>query len=259
MVWRRRPPRGSRLLPDRNLVETLVGAGPGAPGAPPAVALAARLDIDGRRRLVERALEVARAVRWEGVGLELTPLMVGVVAANAALPVLEVGLDAYRDVRSVIVRRGPARAAGAGHAGPVTGVVRSGGLVSGEAFGGTGPLMVDWQRARADSRLPQRGRNLVIHEFAHKIDSADGWSDGRPPLRGERAAAFDAVMSDEYDHTDERPSDAVLRPYAWASPAEFFAVASETFFCRPDELAAAKPALFAALADLYRLDLRTRP
>ncbi len=242
-------PRRRRRLPppDRSSVDAVVTR---------RVALARRLGPDDRDLLVDRTLQLVGSIGWEGVGLELTPEMVVTVAANAALPVLRLGPGAYRGVRAVIIRAGPAPAAGATHTGPVDGVVRSGGTVVGEAFGGTGPLSLDWHRALADSVHPRRGHNLVIHEFAHKIDSADGWSDGRPPLARDRAARWDEVFADEYGHTDDRESDAVLDPYAWQSPAEFFAVATETYFCRPDELAAAKPGLFEVLAAFYGVDLR---
>jgi len=93
---------------------------------------------------------------------------------------------------------------------------------------------------------------VVIHEFAHKIDMNDGYADGVPPLRGAALTHWQQVLRDEFHRTEGRDSDAVLRPYAWASPAEFFAVATETFFCVPTQLTAAKPVLYAALSDLYQ-------
>jgi MtfA peptidase len=51
-----------------------------------------------------------------------------------------------------------------------------------------------------------------------------------------------------------RSSDHLLGSYAWTNPAEFFAVATETFFCVPAQLAEAKPDLYAALSELYLQD-----
>jgi Mlc titration factor MtfA (ptsG expression regulator) len=95
---------------------------------------------------------------------------------------------------------------------------------------------------------------VVIHEFAHKIDMIDGYTDGTPPLRGAELARWTTVVVDEYERAESRPSDAVLRPYAWSSPAEFFAVATEAFFCTPEPLRNAKPDLYRALGDFYRQD-----
>ena len=111
-----------------------------------------------------------------------------------------------------------------------------------------------WDAALAESRWPARGRNVVIHEFAHKIDMGDGYLDGTPPLRGDALSRWTAMIDDEYGHTAARPSDRVLGSYAWTNPAEFFAVATERFFCRPAVLAEAKPVLYEALSAFYRQD-----
>jgi hypothetical protein len=83
---------------------------------------------------------------------------------------------------------------------------------------------------------------------------SDGYSDGTPPLRGPDRDRWQAILDDEYDRLDSRPSDDALRPYAWTNPAEFFAVATEAFFCTPAVLRAQKPALHDALRFFYRQD-----
>jgi Mlc titration factor MtfA (ptsG expression regulator) len=45
-----------------------------------------------------------------------------------------------------------------------------------------------------------------------------------------------------------------LDPYAAKHPAEFYAVASEAFFVRPQPLAAAYPEVYRLLAQYYRQD-----
>lgn len=102
--------------------------------------------------------------------------------------------------------------------------------VIGQAAANAGPLVISWDAARAESRGPARGRNVVIHEFAHKIDMRDGYLDGTPPLRGDALSRWTAMMDDEFGHSAARPSDRVLGSYAWTNPAEFFAVATERFF-----------------------------
>ncbi len=222
------------------------------------VALASTLGPQSRQRLLELTAKLVAEKRWEPLApLELTTEIAVTIAANAAIPILSLDLSIYRNVGSIIVR--PTMATSfKNRAGPVRGVVTTGALTTiGEATPQSGPLSISWDAALADSRSPGAGRNVVIHEFAHKIDMRDGYSDGTPPLRGAQLERWAAVLADEYERPEVRPGDEVLRPYAWTNAAEFFAVASEAFFCTPAELATAKPQLYDALGTFYRQDPAT--
>lgn len=219
------------------------------------VALARRLDAEERDLLVDVAAGLIATKRWEAAaGATLTDEVLATVAANAAIPILFLDPWLYRHVRAVIVqatttvtravRAGPGRGTFSDHPMPVVG----------QALADAGPVSVSWDSALADSRNPGAGRNVVIHEFAHKIDMSDGYSDGTPPLRGDALDRWSDVLADEYERSTARPSDSVLRAYAWSNPAEFFAVSTEVFFCLPDDLAEAKPELYAALSGFYRQD-----
>jgi MtfA peptidase len=223
------------------------------------VALAAGFDAVTRQRLAEIATTLIRTKRWEAVGdVDLTDEVLVTIAANAAVPVLALDLQVYRGVQSIIVRPTTDVTSGT-RAGRATGVVSDAPMaVIGQATPGTGPLSIAWDAALADSRNPGTGRNVVIHEFAHKIDMSDGYSDGTPPLGGNDLARWTELLADEYERIEPRSSDAVLRAYAWTNPAEFFAVTTEAFFCTPERLHAAKPTLYDALADFYRRDPRGR-
>ncbi|MDH4148815.1 MAG: M90 family metallopeptidase, partial [Acidimicrobiia bacterium] len=203
--------------------------------------------------------ELVGALRWEGAaGFELDDESVVTVAANAAFVVRNIGLGVYRRVRSVVLwpraqvtstaRRGPGGGAVDTSA---TGVI---GLVPGQ--GDT--VALAWDAVRDQSRHPNLGRNVVVHEFAHAIDLADGWSDGLPPLQGADLRGFADMVEDQYRSAGRARSDAVLPGYAWTNPAEFFAVASEVFFCRPAALATSKPGLYHVLARWYRQDPAAR-
>jgi Mlc titration factor MtfA (ptsG expression regulator) len=54
-------------------------------------------------------------------------------------------------------------------------------VLSGEALEG-GPVMLSWRDVRSSGRSAAEGYNVVIHEFAHVLDMADGLADGVPPL-----------------------------------------------------------------------------
>lgn len=223
------------------------------------VALAHDLAPDDRDQLLSLTDELVHTKSWEAVGgLQLTDQMRVVVAANAALPILAHDTWPYRQVKAIILRPTTTRS-NVRRAGPAAGTFtdQTVGLV-GEAAPNHGPVALAWDTVVFESRHPDRGGNVVIHEFAHKIDMNDGYADGVPPLRGAALDDWRAVLTDEYERTESRDSDAVLRPYAWASPAEFFAVSSEVFFCRPTALHEAKPVLYAALRDLYGQDPATR-
>ena len=241
MHWRR---QSSDSTPDEGTIEAIVDAN---------VGIAARFGRPLRDRLLEHVDELLRTKRWEAVGgSELTDEVVVTVAANAAIPVLSFDLWPYRQVRSIIIRPTTSISGGL-RAGPVAGTFTDQPVgIIGEASPHSGPVSISWDAALADSRRPANASNVVIHEFAHKIDMNDGYADGVPPLRGAALADWQAVLRDEFHRTEGRDSDVVLRPYAWASPAEFFAVATEAFFCVPAQLAAAKPALYGALSELYQ-------
>jgi Mlc titration factor MtfA (ptsG expression regulator) len=122
-----------------------------------------------------------------------------------------------------------------------------------------GPLILSWadiERGAADG-----GYNVVLHEFAHKLDEENGAVDGVPALPDAQAQSeWVDVMGREYDLLRLRArnaDDGVLDDYAATSPAEFFAVATECFFARPQALAARHPRLYAMLQRYYRLDPAT--
>jgi Mlc titration factor MtfA (ptsG expression regulator) len=102
--------------------------------------------------------------------------------------------------------------------------------------------------------------NVVIHEFAHQLDQANGAADGIPALRNRRAyVAWGEVFEREYQTlVDECNAgdgkEPFLDPYGATNPAEFFAVASDTFFEMPGDLKEEHPLLYEQLRDYYGLD-----
>ena len=102
--------------------------------------------------------------------------------------------------------------------------------------------------------------NLVIHELAHKLDMLNGDANGLPPLHGDmQISQWASVMQQAYDHMNQQLDDdpdveTAIDPYAAEDPAEFFAVTSEYFFCAPDLLVQAYPAVYQQLKAFYRQD-----
>lgn len=184
--------------------------------------------------------------------LELTDEMMLVIALQACLPVLRLGLEAYRGWVGIIVYPGgiviPRREM------DENGVVHEfEDEVLGEAWE-DGPVLLSWDAASCESD----GVNVVIHEFAHKLDMSNGGADGLPPLpadmsRSEWARDFGAAY-DALCHALDMGLPTMLDPYAAEQPAEFFAVCAESFFETPCELRDAHPRVYAHLARFFGTD-----
>jgi MtfA peptidase len=202
-------------------------------------------------------------------GLEVTPAMQVEVAAQACILVLELGIEWYEGWSEVIVY--PSQFA------PEREVVDEAGVVhltndpmAGEAWLG-GPVVLSYEDVALASDLEGvAGYNVVIHEFAHKLDMRNGDPNGFPPLHANmsRAAWKDAFSSayedfakqvDAAERLPARRMEAALEalpmdPYAAESAAEFFAVGSEAFFETPELLAPAYPGVYEQLRLFYRQD-----
>ncbi len=177
------------------------------------------------------------------------------VAAQACLPVLALGIDWYRGWRGIViypddfrVKRNDVDEAGVVHEWTDE--------LAGEAMPG-GPVVLSWNATLHETEL-----NVVIHEFAHKLDMLNGEADGLPPLHaGMDRRAWSKAFGEAYagfcDALD-RGRDTWLDPYGGEHPAEFFAVASEAFFVEPAETRRRYPDVYAQLARFYRQDPAAR-
>lgn len=127
--------------------------------------------------------------------------------------------------------------------------------MSGESWS-QGQVILAWAEVVAGAADPGDGRNVTLHEFAHQIDQDKGAADGSPWLPGPAARRrWAAAMAQGLARLRQLPS-AVIDGYGASNPAEYFAVATEAFFERPQALADEAPEVYQALAGLYRLDPR---
>ncbi len=121
-----------------------------------------------------------------------------------------------------------------------------------------GQVVLSWADSRDGAAVADDGQNVVIHEFAHQLDQANGVANGAPPLPSRaRHDRWARVMAYEFDQLRARAAGgepALFDFYGATEPAEFFAVASEVFFERPAPMAAGHPQLYAELAAYYRVD-----
>lgn len=220
----------------------------------------ARLDEEQKKQLCDLVQVFVAEKHWEGCGgLELTEEMQVTIAGSACLMILARDHDLLKEIESILVYPSavvlPDQQAGFFDGSPR--IVGEGTDVLGLAHMG-GPMVLAWDSVLEGSRNWKDGRNLVIHEVAHKIDFLDGDADGTPPLdTAEQRRAWARACSEAYIAHEEGDED-LLRDYATTNEAEFFAVASEMFFERPERIAKELPALYAVLRDFYRLDLAAR-
>lgn len=194
------------------------------------------------RKLIQ--IFVAEKPFFGAAGLEITDEIRVVVAAAAARLVLHLDLSLYDDLREVVVYpyealRHPKR--------------RDDGPFLGEAHS-FGTVVLSWPAVEAGLANPCDGHDTATHEFAHVLDHADGGFDGTPPLRArEHYRAWAEVMARRFTRLrgGGRAERRVLRMYGAKNEAEFFAVATEAFFERPERMRRETPDLYEELRRFF--------
>ena len=188
-------------------------------------------------------------------GLVVDATMRHCIAAQACMLLLNRDTDYFADFTSILVYPESF----------VVPVVRRDGalethdeeLRSGESWQ-RGPVVLSWADIQHGMANAGDGHNVVLHEFAHKLDEENGALDGVPALAdAETQRAWMDVLGREYDLLRLRARNAtngVLDDYGATSPAEFFAVTTEAFFERGRELSARHPRLYETLRGYFQLD-----
>ena len=219
------------------------------------------LPPDDRARLEDLTARFVARMRWEAArDFSVTDEMRVVVAASACRLTLGLreeiaaGVDPFARVTSVILHRSTVRLRGQRSAG-AQGVMADGPYsLHGQAHM-RGPVVLAWSAVTSDLAHPRRGRNVVMHEFAHQLDMLDGDVDGLPPLGDDDALdEWERVRDREFKALQAQRANPILDEYAATNHAEFFAVVTELFFTRPLELREEIPDLYSVLALLFRQD-----
>ena len=227
------------------------------------------LSAEENRRLRMIAADfLSRKSIHGAAGLEINDLIRTQIAAQACILVLELGVEYFDGWSEIIVY--PSQFV------PEREVVDEIGLVhttrdplAGEAWLG-GPLVLSYEDVAksSDPAHAGQGYNVVIHEFAHKLDMLNGEPNGYPPMqkgmkREDWKRAFMAAYLEFCKQVDDADAHArrdrgqaldrlPIDPYASENPAEFFAVISEVFFETPQVVADAFPAVYQQLTLFYR-------
>jgi Mlc titration factor MtfA (ptsG expression regulator) len=119
-------------------------------------------------------------------------------------------------------------------------------------------LVLAWDSVLSGAADMHDGQNVVLHEFAHQLDQEDGVADGAPILpRRSMYVAWARVLGHEYEQLTRETQleqQTLMNHYGATNPAEFFAVATETFFEMPRQLRSRHPKLYQQLSEFYRQD-----
>ena len=187
-------------------------------------------------------------------GLDVTLSMRVAVAAQACLLILNLDIDYFDNWVEVILYPGAFRVAHEQM--DANGLVHNeANILSGESWL-RGPVILSWDDVERDTYHSQAGHNVVLHEFAHKLDGINGVTNGMPPLRrGMNRIRWAEDWSGAYDALCRQVAagkSTLINPYAATSPAEFFAVLSEYFFTAPDILKKCCPGVHKQLTLFYR-------
>ena len=204
-------------------------------------------------------------------GLIVTDEMRIAIAAQACLPVLHLGLAHYGDFSEIVVHAG-AFEVHREHTDAFGLVTELDEVLAGESIDG-GPVVLSWEDVSEPGFSIHRA-NVVIHEFAHKLDLADGLADGCPPMPAtsrrrwlacleaayeqfcialdDLESSIPADIDPESEQADAWYKSLPLDPYAATDPCEFFAVAAERHFTDPQGFASAFPELHDCFVTFFQ-------
>jgi len=215
------------------------------------------LPQDVRVRLHERIASFISSTYFEGCnGLDLTDKMILTVAAQACLLVVNREGQPYPELRTVYLY--PDTFSSVQKSQDAFGIVTEGEIHRlGESWE-TGTVILSWNSVEHGARNIHDGQNVTLHEFAHQLDHEDGSTDGAPGLPSRAAyRSWASVFQANYDDLQDRlekGKPTLIDPYGATNPAEFFAVATETFFEKPVQLHKRRPELYSELKKFYGLD-----
>ena len=186
-------------------------------------------------------------------GISMTDEIRITIAAQACMLLLNRKDDCYPKLYSVVVYPSAYIAGGKGLFNRNEGQS----VRLGESWG-TGTVVLSWDHVRKGAFNFRDGHNVTMHEFAHQLDQEDGAADGVPILEQRSAyTSWARVFSNEFERLQRKgrkKKRSVIDAYGATNPAEFFAVATETFFEKPVQLLKKHPELYEELRKYYKIN-----
>jgi Mlc titration factor MtfA (ptsG expression regulator) len=207
------------------------------------------------RQLIQ--LFIARKRFYGCCGLTITDEIRVTIAAEACLLLINKGWSVYPKLSSVLVYPTAFRVERDQHNSDGT-VTFGGNSLLGESWS-NGRVILSWDDVENGVRDFTDGHNVVLHEFSHQLDAESGSTNGAPPLSRNSYKSWATVFSANFENLRGRSlhrQETVMDKYGTTNPAEFFAVATETFFEKPHQLYKKRPELYEELSQYYQLDPR---
>ncbi len=205
----------------------------------------------------EKIARFVATTYFEGCGgLELTNEMILTVSGQACMLISNHPGEPYPNLKSVLLY--PSTFSSVQERMNEDGVIRKEFVHRlGESWS-NGTVILAWDSVARGARNIYDGRNVAFHEFAHQLDQEDGRADGVPFLAEPQAYhTWGEVLGNGYvklvDRA-ERRKKSVMDHYGATNIAEFFAVATESFFEKPRQMNKKHPVLYQELKDYYQLD-----
>lgn len=199
-----------------------------------------------RYRFEQQVQYFLHTTRITGVGVAVDDTDRLLVAASAVIPIFAFQDWTYHRLEEVLLYPGAFNA----HTYAQEGADRdAAGMV------GDGPMsrvvILSKPALRSGFQRQHDGLNTGIHEFTHLLDGADGAFDGVPAL-AERPYILPWLGVVHREMKRIAAGKSRIRPYGATNKAEFFAVAAEYFFERPEDLQQNYPDLYAALNQFFQ-------
>jgi Mlc titration factor MtfA (ptsG expression regulator) len=211
-----------------------------------------QLDSNQQTAFEERAAHFLTQVKITGVRTKVEDLDRVLIAASAIIPIFNFPDWEYPNLNEVLLypdsfshefdQEGEER--------HILGMVGSGAYSQ---------VMILSQHELRQAFLNETGKNnTAIHEFVHLIDKTDGEIDGVPEslLGRQYTKPWLQLMQKKINEIIDDKSD--INPYGATDEAEFFAVASEYFFERPELLKAKHPELYEIMEKIFKPQIKNK-
>jgi Mlc titration factor MtfA (ptsG expression regulator) len=206
------------------------------------VAYYRNLDKPGKIRFETLIVNFLNDTTIEGVGTAVTDIDRVLIASSAVIPIFGFPEWRYRNLTNVILYpdtfdknfqfEGDER--------NILGMVGTGYM--------NGQMILSRAALTKGFSASAGKENAAIHEFVHLLDKSEGETDGVPEnlLAHQYTVPWLHMIHQEMHRIQAGKSD--INPYGLTNEAEFFAVASEYFFEKPQELHKKHPALYELLS-----------
>jgi len=223
------------------------------------IAVYDRMPAELQQQLQRLVLQFLHQKKFVGcAGLEVDDEMAVTIAGQACMLLLNRPSKVYPSLHTILLYPSAfvAQRHDVGPGGVLTPIRKT---MLGESWS-DGRVVLSWDDVQAGANDWSDGHNVVLHEFAHQLDSESGASNGAPYL-GNTASyrSWATVLSRDFESLRFQAvhrMQSVMDHYGATNPAEFFAVATETYFEKPHQMAESHAELYAEFRKYYRVDPR---